>query len=110
MVRLVCFRQRKNLSKNLREALRSFRWDTHHIADVADLKFCLLLACFFEGGVQFPRKKYEAWLARSADSRRHAFIGHRQDVRLRERRSVLLSPVQRTLTKYARAATSAALI
>jgi hypothetical protein len=29
----------KNLSKNLREALCSFRWHTHHIADVTDLKF-----------------------------------------------------------------------
>jgi hypothetical protein len=47
MVRLVCFRQGKNLSKSLREALRSFRWDTHHIADVADLKFCLLLLSLF---------------------------------------------------------------
>jgi len=47
MIRPVCFRQGKNLSKNLREALRSFRSDTHHIADVADLKFCLLLHSFF---------------------------------------------------------------
>jgi hypothetical protein len=46
-VQPVWFRQGKNLSKNLREALWSFRWDTHHIADATDLKFCLLLRCFF---------------------------------------------------------------
>jgi hypothetical protein len=48
MVRPVWFRQGKNLSKNLREALRSFRWDTHHIADATDLKFCLLLRFFLK--------------------------------------------------------------
>jgi hypothetical protein len=48
-VRPVWFRQGKNLSKNLRKALCSFRWDTHHIADATDLKFCLLLRSFFEG-------------------------------------------------------------
>jgi hypothetical protein len=47
MVRPFCFRQGKNLSKSLREALCSFPWHTHHIADVADLKFCLLLRSFF---------------------------------------------------------------
>jgi hypothetical protein len=46
-VRPVWFRQGKNLSKSLREALSSFRWDAHHIADATDLKFCLLLRCFF---------------------------------------------------------------
>jgi hypothetical protein len=46
-VRSVWFRQGKNLSKNLREPLCFLRWDTHHIADVADLKFCLLLRSFF---------------------------------------------------------------
>src|SRR4029453_5468810 len=48
-LRPVWCRQGKNLSKNLREALCSFRWDPHHIADAADLKFCLLLRSFFEG-------------------------------------------------------------
>jgi hypothetical protein len=49
MVLLPCFRQGKNLSKNLRESLRSLPWGTHHIADVTDLKFCLLLSSFFDG-------------------------------------------------------------
>jgi hypothetical protein len=52
MVRPVCFRQGKNLSKNLREALRSFPWGTHHIADVADLKFCLLVRSFLMSEAQ----------------------------------------------------------
>jgi len=46
MVRPVRLRQGKDLSKNLREALRFFLSDTHHIADVAQLKFCLLLRLF----------------------------------------------------------------
>jgi hypothetical protein len=55
-VRPVWFRQGKNLSKNLREALCFFRWDTHHIADATDLKFCLLLRCFFETLSQSRRR------------------------------------------------------
>jgi hypothetical protein len=43
--------------------------------------------------VQFPRQKQQASLARSADSRRHAFGRHRQDVRIRKRQSFLLSDV-----------------
>jgi len=58
MGRPLCFRQGKNLSKNLREALRSLPWGTHHIADVADLKFCLLSRSFFGQckGVFLPRR------------------------------------------------------
>jgi len=49
MIRLLCFRQDKNLSKNRREALRFLRWGTHHIADVGHSKFCLLLRSSFHG-------------------------------------------------------------
>lgn len=45
----LCSRQRKNLPKNLREALRSRTWDTHHIPDVASVKFCLASGSFFDG-------------------------------------------------------------
>jgi hypothetical protein len=55
-VRPVRFRQGKNLSKNLREALCFFRWDTHHITDATHLKFCLLLRCFFETFSQSRRR------------------------------------------------------
>src|SRR5215475_4854145 len=44
----LCFRQGKNLPENLRQTLRSLALDTHHIADVADLKFCLASFFFFD--------------------------------------------------------------
>jgi hypothetical protein len=47
MIQPVCFGQSKNLSENLRQALRFLPWDTHHIADVADVKFCLPSGSFF---------------------------------------------------------------
>src|SRR5512132_3665942 len=49
MIRPVCFRQDKNLSENLRQALRSLSRDSHHVADVADVKFCLPSGLFFDG-------------------------------------------------------------
>jgi DNA-binding response OmpR family regulator len=42
--------------------------------------------------IQRTRQK-QAWLARSSDSRQHALDRHRQDIRLRERRFVLLPPI-----------------
>jgi hypothetical protein len=47
MIRPVCFRQGKNLAENLRQTLRSLSWDSHHIPDVANGKFCLLLRFSF---------------------------------------------------------------
>ena len=52
MIRPLCFRQGKNLPENLREALRSLLRDSHHIADVADIKFCLASVCFLMAETQ----------------------------------------------------------
>jgi hypothetical protein len=47
VIRPVCFRQGKNLSENLRQTLRSIPWNSHHVADVAEVKFCLPSDSFF---------------------------------------------------------------
>ena len=55
MVRPLCSRQGEDLSKNLREALRSLPWDTHHVTDVAGLRFCLLSRYFSATATRLTR-------------------------------------------------------
>jgi hypothetical protein len=69
MIRLICFRQRKNLSENLRQALRSISWHSHHVADVAEVNFCLPSGIVFDGGNAIVRIRIPSALFGS--QRRH---------------------------------------
>ena len=60
LIRLVCFRQSKNLTENLGQTLRSFCWNSHHFPDVADAKLCLLPHFFSCPGLFLPDKRDQA--------------------------------------------------
>ena len=57
MIRSICFRQGNNLPENFRQPLRSFFWNSHHVADVADAKICLPSGSFFDVGNAIARIK-----------------------------------------------------
>jgi hypothetical protein len=60
MIRMIYFRQRKNLSENLRQTLRSIRWGSHHVADVAEVNFCLPSGIVFDGTKAIARIRNSA--------------------------------------------------